>query len=108
METVLERAVAEAAPAHDTLELALADAPIADQAVPEPATPEPKRDNLPEPDHPFIGRRAELARCLAALSPNERGWGVIIDGIGGIGKTALALEVARRARALGQFEAYLF
>jgi tetratricopeptide (TPR) repeat protein len=113
METVLERAVGEAAPAHDTLELALAEAPISDSAapepiLPEPAAPEPRRDNLPEPDHPFIGRRAELARCLAALSPDERGWGVIIDGMGGIGKTALALEVARRARALGLFEAYLF
>lgn len=56
----------------------------------------------------FFGREAELARCLAALSPEERGWGVAIDGIGGMGKTALALETARLARREALFDAYLF
>jgi hypothetical protein len=56
-------------------------------------------DNLPRSSQVFVGRAAEIARCLEALSPNERGWGVVIDGIGGMGKPALALEVAAAARA---------
>src|SRR6185503_16542526 len=64
-------------------------------------------DNLPRRAF-FVGRGPEIARCLEALSPEDRGWGVTIDGIGGIGKTALALEVAYRAREAAQFDAYLF
>jgi thymidylate kinase len=56
----------------------------------------------------FVGRKAEMAKCLEALSPEERGWGVVIDGIGGMGKTVLALEVADLARQQGMFDAYLF
>ncbi|MBM3429237.1 MAG: NB-ARC domain-containing protein, partial [Bacteroidetes bacterium] len=51
-------------------------------------------DNLPRYTDVFVGRKAEITRCMEALSPEERGWGVAIDGIGGMGKTALALEVA--------------
>jgi hypothetical protein len=65
-------------------------------------------DNLPRKPSVFIGRKEELACCLEALDPDERGWGVIIDGIGGIGKTSLALEVAHEARRCAWFDAYLF
>lgn len=65
-------------------------------------------DNLPRRPPIFVGRKEESARCLASLSPEERGWGVTIDGIGGMGKTALALEVAHAARAAALFDAYLF
>ena len=65
-------------------------------------------DNLTGRPPIFVGRKEELARCLASLSPEERGWGVTIDGIGGMGKTALALEVAHAARAQAGFDAYLF
>ncbi|MBD2203596.1 tetratricopeptide repeat protein [Calothrix sp. FACHB-1219] len=65
-------------------------------------------DNLPRYTDVFIGRKAEIARCMEALSPEERGWGVAIDGIGGMGKTALALEVAHLARKQALFDAYLF
>lgn len=65
-------------------------------------------DNLPSRPPIFVGRKEELARCLASLSPEERGWGVTIDGIGGMGKTALALEVAHAARASAGFDAYLY
>lgn len=65
-------------------------------------------DNLPRYCHIFVGRTEEMARCLAALAPEERGWGVTIDGIGGMGKTSLALEVAERARDAALFDAYLF
>lgn len=43
---------------------------------------------------PFFGRKDELRKVINALKPNSRGWGIIIDGAGGIGKTALAVEAA--------------
>ncbi|WP_295456870.1 metallophosphoesterase [uncultured Thiodictyon sp.] len=48
---------------------------------------------------PFFGRRVELERIGHYLSPEHRGWGVLLDGAGGVGKTALALEAAHRAPA---------
>jgi hypothetical protein len=65
-------------------------------------------DNLPRPPAIFVGRREEIARCFDGLSPDDRGWGVTIDGIGGIGKTALALVVAHQARQQALFDACLF
>lgn len=65
-------------------------------------------DNLPAPPSIFVGRHDEMRRCLDALAPDERGWGVTIDGQGGIGKTALALEVAHAARERAMFDAYCF
>ncbi len=65
-------------------------------------------DNLPRYNDVFVGRKQEIDRCLKALLPEERGWGVTIDGIGGMGKTALALEVAHLARQQALFDAYLF
>ncbi|MEH2005093.1 tetratricopeptide repeat protein [Nostoc sp.] len=70
--------------------------------------PESLPDNLPRYNNVFVGRKQEIARCMDALSPEERGWGVAIDGIGGMGKTALALEVAHLARKQALFDAYLF
>ncbi|MEH2046556.1 TIR domain-containing protein [Nostoc sp.] len=70
--------------------------------------PESVPDNLPRYNDVFVGRKQEIARCLEALSPEERGWGVAIDGMGGMGKTALALEVAHLARQQALFDAYLF
>ncbi len=64
-------------------------------------------DNLPR-RAPFFGRTKEIAEVMRALSPDDRGWGVIVDGIGGIGKTALAVECAHRAKAQGLFDAFAF
>jgi tetratricopeptide (TPR) repeat protein len=74
-------------------------------AAPAAQTP---LDHLPDSPGAFIGRQSEIERCLEALAPEERGWGVAINGMAGIGKTALAIEVARAARAAQLFEAYLF
>jgi LuxR family glucitol operon transcriptional activator len=53
--------------------------------------------NLPQPDYEdFVGREEEIQRVMKQLHPDSRPWIVTIDGIGGIGKSALALEIAHR------------
>ncbi len=50
--------------------------------------------NLPQPDYVnFVGRKEEIQKLRKLLHPSDRVWTIVIDGIGGIGKTALALEV---------------
>jgi hypothetical protein len=64
--------------------------------LPETALPKIYH-NLPQPDYGrFVGREQELTRIYELLSPTNRHFLVTIDGIGGIGKSALALEVAHR------------
>ncbi len=43
---------------------------------------------------PFFGREGELAKIAEALDPESRGWGALIDGPGGMGKTSLAVRAA--------------
>lgn len=71
-------------------------------ALDEPTAPEsPSQHRTPHSTlparRPFFGRAKELARAAACLEPEHRGWGLVIDGPSGIGKTALALEAAHRA-----------
>jgi len=57
--------------------------------------------NLPQPDYSvFVGREKELARISRILRPypHSQEHLVTIDGVGGVGKSALALEMAHRYR----------
>ncbi|MBD2666543.1 putative signal transduction protein with Nacht domain protein [Richelia sinica FACHB-800] len=66
-------------------------------SVPSPARVNSKKvlHNLPQPDYTnFVGRKEELASLQKLLHPKDRVWAIVIDGVGGIGKSALALEIA--------------
>jgi nucleoside phosphorylase/tetratricopeptide (TPR) repeat protein len=47
----------------------------------------------------FFGREKELASVAEAIHPENRSWGALIDGPGGIGKTALAIRAGHLAPA---------
>lgn len=60
------------------------------------------RHNLPPQPTPFVGRRAEVAQIeTRLLLPDSRL--ITLVGVGGTGKTRLALQAARRAADLGLF-----
>jgi len=61
-----------------------------------------KRHNLPEETDQFIGRSDELRALVDLLGPHGRNRAVVLTGTGGIGKTRLALYVAKQL--LPQFE----
>jgi tetratricopeptide (TPR) repeat protein len=63
--------------------------PPPDGRVPHTLIP----NNLPRLQ-PFFGREAELAQIREALDPENRTWGALIDGPGGMGKTSLAVRAA--------------
>ena len=71
-----------------------------DQDAPRPRSPEPSPDPpaviaLPRRATSFVGRTQELSRLADAL---HKGPLLTLTGVGGVGKTRLALEVARREK----------
>ena len=71
--------------------------PALDSFSPIPySSPKPTGSTLPHQEF-FIGRDKELEIIKEALSPERRAWGALIDGPGGIGKTALAIKAAHDA-----------
>ena len=58
--------------------------------------PRPPTSTLPSITY-FFGREDELRVIAEAITPERRTWGVLIDGAGGIGKTALAAQAAKLA-----------
>lgn len=75
-------------------------------AAPAPAALPPPRPalpwhNLPQRAYPrFVGRQVELEKLAQLLLPHPRSrhFVITLDGIGGVGKSALALELAYRYR----------
>src|SRR5205807_5256490 len=65
------------------------------EAPVRPAPVRRRRPSLPVPPTPLVGRDAELDELGAALSRDDVRL-VTLTGPGGIGKTRLALEAARR------------
>src|SRR6266487_3274312 len=75
--------------------------------------------NLPSRDRMhLVGRHSEINRLLQFLSPDHAAHIITVDGIGGVGKTALVLEVAYRcwrkskgeeiATSIPRFDAIIF
>lgn len=64
-------------------------------------------NNLPR-RQAFFGRANEMSKVMRAISPTDRTWGVLVDGIGGIGKSAIAIEAAHRLQGADLFEAFVF
>ena len=70
-----------------------APAPVAMLASPRPY------HNLPQPTYTeFVGRDEELTWLRQRLSPDDPVWQIAITGIGGVGKSALALTIAHEYR----------
>jgi len=86
---------------HALLQLTdgLARQALAAASVPAlPVRPRPYH-NLPQPDYVrFVGREREREWLRQRLSPRDRAWVIILTGIGGVGKTALALAIAHEYR----------
>lgn len=77
----------------------LSPTPTSASSSPIPYPPiKPTGSTLPRESF-FVGREKELATIASALSPDTRAWGALIDGPGGIGKTALAIKAAHDAPA---------
>lgn len=72
---------------------------LTEELCPGDTPPPPLRHNLPRRQHVrLVGRDRELGEILSFLSPRHRVGVVCISGGGGVGKTALALEVAHHCK----------
>ncbi|HMB21476.1 MAG: NB-ARC domain-containing protein, partial [Chloroflexota bacterium] len=56
----------------------------------------------------FVGREEEIRTILESLQPNSRTFIIGIEGVGGIGKSALAIEVSHRCLENDLFEAVIW
>src|SRR5512138_836487 len=63
--------------------------------------------NLPRRPY-FVGREEELKTILGSLQPNSRTFIIGIEGVGGVGKSALAIEVSHRCLENDLFEAVIW
>jgi tetratricopeptide (TPR) repeat protein len=76
----------------------LVQKPIPDSQSPITNHQLPTGSTLPNQPY-FFGRDKEQKIIADAISPDSRTWGALIDGPGGIGKTALAIKAAHDAPA---------
>src|SRR5512134_3473800 len=63
--------------------------------------------NLPRRPY-FVGREEELKAIFQSLQPNSRTFIIGIEGIGGVGKSALAIEVSHRCVENELFESVIW
>src|SRR6266540_6565276 len=56
----------------------------------------------------FVGREHELKTILQSLQPNSRTFIIGIEGIGGMGKSTLAIEVSHRCIEMDLFQAVIW
>jgi len=63
--------------------------------------------NLPRRPY-FVGRNNELKSVLQSLQPNSRTFIIGIEGIGGVGKSALAIEISHRCLETELFESVIW
>jgi tetratricopeptide (TPR) repeat protein len=56
----------------------------------------------------FVGREEEIRTILGSLQPNSRTFIIGIEGVGGMGKSALAVEVSHRCIENDLFEAVIW
>jgi len=63
--------------------------------------------NLPRRPY-FVGREEEIKTILHSLQPNSRTFIIGIEGIGGMGKSTLAIEVSHRCIENDLFEAVIW
>ena len=63
--------------------------------------------NLPRRPY-FVGREEELRSIFESLHPNSRTFIIGIEGIGGVGKSALAIEVSHRCVEKELFESVIW
>lgn len=79
---------------------------------PKPLSRIPRKGAIPINNlrhrEPFFGRTSELRDIEETLSPSARIGLISIEGIGGSGKTALALEAAHRALDARSFDAIIW
>src|SRR5205085_654315 len=93
--TLVEELGIEPSPALQRLERSILEQEPSLEAPVRPAPVRRRRPSLPVPPTPLVGRDAELDELGAALSRDDVRL-VTLTGPGGIGKTRLALEAARR------------
>ncbi|MEZ4655015.1 MAG: protein kinase [Candidatus Eisenbacteria bacterium] len=95
IESCLEKDIARR---HDSIETAIAilERPLAPSPTRHPGRIVERRrsSNLPRPLSSFVGRRGELSQVRDAIT---RGGLVTLKGMGGAGKTRLAIEAANTA-----------
>lgn len=99
----------EVFPAHSstpsTRDSAHQSAEVPPRSSTKPSNPASSRvrHNLPTPTYSrFVGRESEIAKLLELLSPRHGAHLISIDGIGGVGKTSLVVEVAYRCLQASQ------
>lgn len=74
-----------------------------DNGAPEPGSPGPSGDTLPFRNRTFTGRTAVLQALVERLAVGPVAV-VALRGLGGVGKSQLALEYAHRMRQSGRYQ----